>query len=125
MLREICKGKIHRARVTEANLNYMGSITIDESLMKAAGIIPFEKVQVVNINDGARFDTYVIKGKVDSGTICLNGAAAHLAKPGDKVIIISYAMMDENEWSSVKPKIVFVDEKNKIKEIGEETPQGC
>ena len=88
------KSKIHRATVTEANLNYMGSITIDEALMEAAGIMPNEKVQVVNNNNGARFETYVIKGTRDSGVICLNGAAARLAQPGDVVIIISYAIMD-------------------------------
>ena len=96
------KSKIHRATVTEANLNYMGSITIDEALMEAAGIMPNEKVQVVNNNNGARFETYVIKGTRDSGVICLNGAAARLAQPGDVVIIISYAIMIADEGEIVQ-----------------------
>lgn len=111
------KSKIHRATVTEANLNYMGSITIDEALMEAAGIMPNEKVQVVNNNNGARFETYVIKGTRDSGVICLNGAAARLAQPGDVVIIISYAIMDSREAKSYRPAIVMVDDQNKITEI--------
>jgi len=108
------KSKIHRATVTEANLNYMGSITIDEALMEAAGIMPNEKVQVVNNNNGARFETYVIRGTRDSGVICLNGAAARLAQPGDVVIIISYAIMDCREAKSYRPAIVMVDDQNKI-----------
>ncbi len=108
------KSKIHRATVTEANLNYMGSITIDEALIEAAGIMPNEKVQVVNNNNGARFETYVIKGPRDSGVICLNGAAARLVHPGDVVIIISYAIMDSNEARSYSPIVVMVDGGNKI-----------
>jgi len=111
------KSKIHRATVTEANLNYMGSITIDEALMEAADILLNEKVQVVNNNNGARFETYVIKGARGSGTICLNGAAARLVQPGDTVIIISYAMLDRAEAQVFKPTIVMVDEKNRIVEI--------
>ncbi len=107
------KCKIHGATVTDANLNYKGSITIDEELMKAAGILPHEKVQVVNNNNGERFETYVIKGEPGSGTICLNGAAARLVQPGDKVIIIAYCLMTQNEAENYEPKIVFVDEKNK------------
>ncbi|MDD4334321.1 MAG: aspartate 1-decarboxylase [Desulfotomaculaceae bacterium] len=111
------KSKIHRATVTEANLNYMGSITIDEALIEAAGIMPNEKVQIVNNNNGSRFETYVIKGPRDSGIICLNGAAARLVQPGDVVIIISYAIMDCNEVKSYSPTVVMVDGGNKITEI--------
>jgi len=111
------KSKIHRAVVTEANLNYMGSITIDEALIEAAGILPNEKVQVVNNNNGARFETYVIRGPPDSGVICLNGAAARLAQPGDIVIIIAYAIMDSSEAKSYSPTVVMVDGGNKITEI--------
>ncbi len=111
------KSKIHRATVTKADLNYMGSITIDEALIEAAGIMPNEKVQIVNNNNGARFETYVIKGPRDSGVICLNGAAARLVQPGDLVIIISYAIMDSNEAKSYSPTVVMVDGENKITEI--------
>lgn len=117
MLRFMCKSKIHRATVTEANLNYVGSITIDEELMEAADIWPNEKVQVVNNNNGARFETYVIKGPRGSGVICLNGAAARLVTPGDKVIIITYAAMEEEEARKHRPTVVFVDDNNRIVEI--------
>ena len=117
MILNMLKGKIHRARVTQAELNYMGSITIDKTLMEAAGIIENEKVQIVDNNNGARLETYVIPGKRDSGIICLNGAAARLVQPGDEVIIIAYAMMDEQEAKSYKPKVVFVNPDNTIKEI--------
>lgn len=112
MQRFMMKSKIHRATVTDANLNYKGSITIDKKLMELADILPNEKVQVVNNNNGSRFETYVIEGKEDSGTICLNGAAARLCQVGDVVIIISYAIMDDKEAKTYEPKIVFVDEKN-------------
>ncbi|OPY56701.1 MAG: Aspartate 1-decarboxylase precursor [Pelotomaculum sp. PtaU1.Bin035] len=108
------KSKIHRATVTEADLNYMGSITIDEELMEAADILINEKVQVVNNNNGARFETYVIRGARGSGVICLNGAAARLAQPGDTVIIISYVMIGRDEARTFKPTIIMVDENNKI-----------
>lgn len=111
------KSKIHRATVTEANLNYMGSITIDEALMEAADILVNEKVQIVNNNNGARFETYVIKGPRDSGVICLNGAAARLVQPGDKVIIISYVMLERTEAHTFKPTILMVSENNQITEI--------
>lgn len=116
------KSKIHRATVTEANLNYMGSITIDESLMEAADILPNEKVQVVNNSNGARFETYVIQGPRDSGVICLNGAAARLVSPGDTVIIITYAILDRKEAISFKPRVVVVDGQNRTVEVrhGEE-----
>lgn len=118
------KSKIHRATVTEANLNYMGSITIDEALMEAADILPNEKVQVVNNNNGARFETYVIKGPKNSGVICLNGAAARLAQPGDSVIIISYAIMDHQEARIFKPVVVMVDDGNKIAGVRREEAHG-
>ena len=106
------KSKIHRATVTDADLNYVGSITIDRGLMEAADLLEYEHVHVVNINNGARFETYVIEGERDSGTICLNGAAARLAQPGDKVIVISYAVYDEAELQGHEPKIVLVDDAN-------------
>lgn len=110
---EVLKSKIHRAVVTEANLNYVGSITIDEDLMEAANIIENEKVQVVNINNGERLETYVIKGKRNSGVCCLNGPAARKAAVGDIVIIISYALMDFEEAKVFKPTIIFPKEGNK------------
>ncbi|GIP41629.1 aspartate 1-decarboxylase [Paenibacillus sp. J45TS6] len=113
MFRTLMKSKIHRATVTEANLNYVGSITIDRDLMEAADIFENEKVQIVNNNNGARLETYVIPGPRGSGTICLNGAAARLVQPGDTVIIISYAMMDAAEMASHKPTVVFVNDANK------------
>ncbi|MBN1350182.1 aspartate 1-decarboxylase [candidate division KSB1 bacterium] len=114
MLRTMCKSKIHRVTVTDANLNYEGSITIDKSLMDAADMLPFEKVQIVNINNGSRAETYVMQGAPNSGTICMNGAIARLAQKGDLVIIISYAMFTEDELQQFKPKIVFVDKENKV-----------
>lgn len=114
MLRMMLKSKIHRAVLTDANLNYVGSITIDRQLMEAADILPFERVQVVNNNNGARFETYVIEGERGSGVICLNGAAARLGEPGDILIILSYAMLSEEEMRGYAPTIVFVDEKNRI-----------
>lgn len=118
------KSKIHRATVTEANLNYMGSITIDQALLEAAGIFPHEKVQIVNNNNGARFETYVISGPRDSGIICLNGAAARLVQPGDTVIIISYAMMTPEEAASFSPKVVVVDKQNRVVESRREEIYG-
>jgi len=104
---EVCKSKIHKVTVTDANLHYVGSITIDEDLMDAANIIENEKVQVVNINNGERLETYVIKGERGSGTVCMNGAAARKAAVGDLVIIISYAMMEFEEAKTFKPSIIF------------------
>lgn len=112
MLYTVFHGKIHRATVTEANLNYMGSITIDEELMELAGILPGERVQIVNNNNGARLETYTIPGPRGSGVICLNGAAARLTAIGDTVIIIAYAMMDEKEARQFTPKVVMVDKQN-------------
>lgn len=114
MLVNMFKSKIHRATVTEANLNYVGSITIDKTLIDAAGILPGEKVQIVNNNNGARLETYVIEGAADSGVICLNGAAARLVQPDDNVIIIAYCWISQEEAKTAKPNIVFVDESNRI-----------
>lgn len=114
MLIEMMTGKLHRATVTDANLNYVGSITIDEHLMELADILPGQKVQIVNNNNGARLETYVIKGERNSGTICLNGAAARLVQPGDIIIIIAYALMDKKEAKDYKPKVVVLDNENKI-----------
>ena len=121
MLYTMFHGKIHRAVVTQARLDYMGSITIDEDLLEAAGILPGEKVQIVNNNNGERLETYTIAGKRGSGVICLNGAAARKAQVGDTVIIIAYALMDEKEAKANKPKVVMVDEHNHIlSDIGQE-----
>jgi aspartate 1-decarboxylase len=114
MLLTIHKSKIHRATITQANLNYVGSITIDEDLMEAANFYEGEKVQIVNNNNGERLETYVIKGKRGSGEICLNGAAARRAEVGDVVIIIAYALMTPEEAKAYKPSVVFVDADNKI-----------
>jgi aspartate 1-decarboxylase len=114
MIIEVLKSKIHRAKVTQAELNYVGSITIDEDLMDAANIIANEKVQVVNNNNGARFETYVIKGERASGIICLNGAAARLAQVGDIVIIMSFAYMEMDEARKYEPVSVFPDTDNKL-----------
>ena len=114
MIYTMMHGKIHRATVTEANLNYVGSITIDEDLLDAAGILPGEKVQIVNNNNGARLETYTIPGKRGSGVICLNGAAARCALEGDIVIIIAYAQMDEKKAKDLEPKVVLVDKRNHI-----------
>jgi aspartate 1-decarboxylase len=111
---EVLKSKLHCATVTEANLNYMGSITIDEDLLDAANMIAGEKVQIVNNNNGERFETYIIKGERGSGCICLNGAAARKALVGDVVIIISYALMDFEEAKTFKPTVVFPREGNKL-----------
>lgn len=114
---DLLKSKIHRATVTEANLEYMGSITVDESLMEAAHILPNERVQVVDNNNGSRLETYVIPGPKGSGVICLNGAAARLVQPGDTVIIMAYAWMDEAEARAYKPVVVMVDGKNRVAEL--------
>lgn len=111
---EVLKSKIHRVTLTEANLDYMGSITIDEDLMDAAGIIENEKVQVVNVNNGERLETYVIKGKRGSGTICLNGPAARKGMAGDVIVIISYAIMDFEAAKNYKPKVIFPKTGNKL-----------
>jgi aspartate 1-decarboxylase len=111
---EVLKSKIHRATITQADLHYIGSISIDEDLMEAADLLEFEKVQVLNINNGERLDTYVIKGERGTGQISLNGAAARKAVAGDLIIIAAYATMDYNEAKAFEPKVIFPDEKNKI-----------
>ncbi|HCB11917.1 MAG TPA: aspartate 1-decarboxylase [Cyanobacteria bacterium UBA11991] len=111
---EFLNSKIHRATVTDANLNYVGSITIDETLLKAANMREWQKVEILDVNNGERFQTYIIKGEADSGCICLNGAAARKVQKGDKVIIVTYAILEENEVANHKPTIVIVDENNKI-----------
>ncbi len=114
MQRMMLKSKIHRATITEANLDYEGSITIDSKLLEAANIVPFELVKIYNISNGERFDTYVISGEAGKGEICLNGAAARKGHPGDLIIIASYAVMDENEVANHAPTIVHVDKNNMI-----------
>jgi aspartate 1-decarboxylase len=114
MFRTMMKSKLHRATVTEANLNYVGSITIDEDLLDIVDMYPNEKVQIVNNNNGARLETYIIAGPRGSGMICLNGAAARLVQPGDKIIIISYAMMTDEEAKRFRPRIAILDENNKV-----------
>lgn len=111
------KGKIHRAAVTQAELDYVGSITVDTALLKAAGILEYEKVQIVDINNGERFETYTIAGEENSGVICLNGAAARCVQKGDKIIIMAYCALTPEEAKSHKPSVVFVDEDNRIKQI--------
>ena len=114
MLLEFLYSKIHRATVTDANLNYVGSITIDETLLKAANIKEWQKVEILDVNNGERFQTYVIKGEADSGQICLNGAAARKVQKGDKVIIVTYGQFEEQELKDFKPTIDIVDDNNKI-----------
>ena len=116
-MREMFKSKIHRATVTMSELYYEGSITIDKDLMEAADILVYEKVQVVNVNNGARFETYTLEGESGSGIICLNGAAARLGAVGDEVIIITYSQMPEEEAKRHIPRIVLVDKQNKIKKV--------
>lgn len=118
------KGKIHRATVTQAELDYVGSITVDTALLKAAGILEYEKVQIVDINNGERFETYTIAGEENSGVICLNGAAARCVQNGDKIIIMAYCNMDAEEAKTHKPTVVFVDGDNKIKQISEYEKHG-
>jgi aspartate 1-decarboxylase len=110
----VLKSKLHRAVVTDSDLDYMGSITIDEVLMEAADIVEFEKVQVVNNNNGARFETYVIKGERHSGTICVNGAASRLVQKGDIVIILSYCAVEKEKAAEIKPRTILLDSQNEI-----------
>ena len=117
MKREVLRAKIHRITVTERNIHYEGSLTLDSALMEAAGMAPFEKVDVYNVNSGSRFSTYVIRGEKDSGSCCVNGAAAHLTDPGDLLIVASYGILDDAEMSAHQPMIVLVDSKNRIIEI--------
>ncbi len=113
-MRTMLKSKIHRARVTDGNVSYEGSITIDKRLMEAADILPYEKVDVLNINNGARFSTYAIEGKADSGVICLNGAAARLVAKGDIIIILTYQDIEEDKIQGYQPRLIYVDAENKI-----------
>lgn len=122
MYRTFMKAKIHRAKVTGANLNYVGSITIDQNILDKVDILPHEKVQIVNNNNGARFETYVIPGKRGSGVICINGAAARLVQEGDIVIIISYAMVSESELGTFKPKVAIMNDKNEVEQLLEQEP---
>jgi len=117
MILTMMKSKIHRATVTDANLNYVGSLTVDADLLEAARMLPYEEVHVLNINTGARFVTYLMEGPRGSGVMCLNGAAARLGQPGDLIIVITYAQMDEQEARAHKPTIVLVDDRNRIVEI--------
>lgn len=122
MFRMMMNSKLHRATITEANLNYVGSITIDADLLDAANMYPNEKVQIVNNNNGARFETYIIAGERGSGVICVNGAAARLVQEGDIVIILSYVYVTEEEARDHTPTVLLMDEQNKIKEIIQEAP---
>lgn len=117
MILNMLKSKIHRAVITEAKLNYVGSITIDKSLMDNANILEYEKVQIVDIDNGNRFETYVIAGEPGSGVMCINGAAARCVQPGDKIIIMTYCQLNEEEAKKFKPTVVFVDDSNNVKEI--------
>lgn len=123
MFKTMMNGKIHRATVTQADLNYVGSVTIDEDIMDAVGIVANEKVAIVNNNNGARLETYVIKGARGSGVVCLNGAAARLVQPGDIVIIMSYVLVDAEEAKNHKPKVAIMDEQNRIKEMIDYEPE--
>ncbi|EMR07382.1 Aspartate 1-decarboxylase precursor [Bhargavaea cecembensis DSE10] len=123
MMRIMLNGKIHRATVTEANLNYVGSITIDRDILDAAGMLPNEKVQIVNNNNGARFETYIIEGRRGSGVICVNGAAARLVQPGDIVIILSYVHVDAGEAARHTPNIVLMGENNRIDAVTGHEPE--
>lgn len=124
MLLNMFKGKLHRATVTQADLNYVGSVTIDAELLEKSGILPGEKVQIVNLNNGERLETYTIVGEAGSGVICLNGAAARLVQVGDKVIIIAYALMDVEESKTFRPIVLVLNEKNQIARIKHEEIQG-
>jgi len=117
MKRTMLKAKIHRARVTETNIDYEGSLSLDKSLMDAAGMMPFEQVQVYNLSNGERFSTYLIKSDRESGEVGVNGAAAHKAKVGDKLIIVSFVLLEEDELDFFMPKILILDENNKVKEV--------
>ncbi|EZP75880.1 aspartate alpha-decarboxylase [Parageobacillus genomosp. 1] len=122
MFRTLMNAKIHRARVTEANLNYVGSITIDADILDAVGMVANEKVQIVNNNNGARFETYIIPGERGSGVFCLNGAAARLVQEGDIIIVISYVMIPEEKIAQHRPKIAIMDENNRIQQLIVEEP---
>ncbi|MFA5104068.1 MAG: aspartate 1-decarboxylase [Candidatus Margulisiibacteriota bacterium] len=120
ILRQLCLSKIHRLKVTEACIDYEGSITIDKELLDAAGMLPGEKVQVVDINNGQRFETYTISGPAGSGTVCLNGGAARMGVVNDLLIVISYALADEESAKNIKAKVVLVDENNRVRKVLEQ-----
>lgn len=124
MLLNMFKGKLHRATVTQADINYVGSVTIDSDLLDQSGILPGEKVQIVNLHNGERFETYTIKGDAGSGVICINGAAARLVQVGDKVIIIAYALMNEEEARTFLPNVLVLDDKNRIIRVKHEEIHG-
>ncbi|QSO46174.1 aspartate 1-decarboxylase [Alicyclobacillus mengziensis] len=117
MLRTVCKGKIHRATVTQADLNYMGSITVDAKLLEAANILPYEMVQITNLSNGVIWQTYALAAEENSGTICLNGPPARLFQPGDKVIILSLALMSDDEWANMTSHVIFVDDRNQVTSV--------
>ncbi|HIE50178.1 MAG TPA: aspartate 1-decarboxylase [Armatimonadetes bacterium] len=121
MLRPFCRAKIHRATITAADLDYIGSLTLDADLMAAAELLPFEQVQVANVSTGARFETYLLEGEPGSGVVCLNGAAARLGQPGDVIIIFAYAWLNPDELRDFRPRTIFVDEHNRITEVRETT----
>jgi aspartate 1-decarboxylase len=123
MFRRMLKGKIHRLRVTEADLNYVGSITLDPDLMEAADILPYEQVHVLDVDNGNRLTTYAIPGEAGSGQVCINGAAAHLVHPGDITIVLAYAEYAEEELRNYLPRLVHVDERNRITSIGPEVEE--
>lgn len=124
MFRRMCKSKIHRATVTQSDLDYEGSIAIDTDLLEAADVLPYEMVQVYDLNNGQRFETYVIPAEAGSGTMCVNGAAARLVQPRDLLIILSYTMMDEKESLGHKPRVVFVDSNNKVVQATDSVTSG-
>jgi aspartate 1-decarboxylase len=124
MYREMLRAKVHRATVTETNVNYEGSLTLDASLMKAAGMLPYERVDVYNADSGARFSTYLIQGEPGSGEVCVNGAAALLAKPGERVIIAAYAALSPEEIPAHRPTVVLVDRANRILEVRHDIVSG-
>ena len=125
MFREMLRAKVHRVTVTEADLDYEGSLTLDTELMDAAGLVPYEKIEVYNIARGTRFSTYAIEGERGSGVCCVNGAAAHLASAGDRVIIAAYCSVPEAEALAHRPQIVLVDEKNRIRQVKREEREGA
>lgn len=124
MLLNMFKSKLHRGTITQADINYVGSVTIDSKLLEQSGILPGERVQIVNLNNGERFETYTITGEAGSGVICINGAAARLVQPGDKVIIIAYAMMDEESAKIYQPKVLVLNDKNEVVSIKNEEIHG-
>ncbi|MCC7430462.1 aspartate 1-decarboxylase [bacterium] len=117
MLRTMCRAKIHRATVTQAELHYEGSLTVDSAILEQVQIAPYEKVSIVNVNNGQRFETYIIEGEPNSGVFCLNGAAARLGQVGDKIIVIAYGLVEDQEVKGFSPKVVLLDDNNKIKKF--------